>query len=129
MEPRIFRAADGAPYVTKDASLIVEMFHPTTLPGVPYSVAEATVAPGKRTVAHRHERSVETYCVLEGDGVLLLGDDRIPLGSGDAVLLPSGTRHAVEAGGRGLRFLCLCYPPYDHEQTVLDAAEEPDGPS
>ena len=76
MEPRIFRAAGATPYVTKDESLIVEIFHPATVPGVPYSVAEATVPPGGRTVPHRHEHSLETYYVLDGEGVLLVDGGR-----------------------------------------------------
>lgn len=120
MEPRIFRAAEAAPYVTKDESLIVEIFHPATVPGVPYSVAEATVPPGGRTVPHRHEHSLETYYVLEGEGVLLVGGGRTTLARGDGALLPPGTRHAVEAGPGGMRFLCLCFPPYDHDQTILE---------
>lgn len=120
MDAKIFRAAAAVPYITKDESSIVEIFHPATQPGVPYSVAEATVPPGGRTVPHHHESSLETYYVLEGEGLLLLGPQRIPLGSGDAALLPPGVRHAVEAGARGLRFLCICHPPYDHDQTVLE---------
>ena len=120
MDAKIFRAAAAVPYITKDESSIVEIFHPATLPGIPYSVAEATVPPGGRTVPHHHERSLETYYVLEGEGVLLVGSERVALKTGDAALLPPGTPHAVEASARGLRFLCICHPPYDHGQTVLE---------
>ena len=74
MDAKIFRAAAAVPYITKDESSIVEIFHPATLPGVPYSVAEATVPPGGRTVPHHHESSLETYYVLEGEGVDGHGD-------------------------------------------------------
>ena len=40
-------------------------------------------------------------------------------GPGDAILIPSGTRHAIMAT-EPLRFLCCCAPPYKHEDTYLE---------
>jgi mannose-6-phosphate isomerase-like protein (cupin superfamily) len=106
-------------YVTKDASDIVELFHPNRIPGLPYSLAEATVHAGKRTIPHVHTRSTEIYYFLSGRGTLVLGKECHVVSPGAAALIPPGTHHWVEAK-ETLRFLCVCCPPYDHAQTLLD---------
>lgn len=108
-------------YVTKDDSDIVEIFHPGRMsgPGLPCSLAEATVHAGKRTIPHVHERSTEIYYFLSGRGDLVLGEESHAVFPGAAALIPPLTRHWVEAK-ETLRFLCVCCPPYDHAQTVLD---------
>jgi uncharacterized cupin superfamily protein len=66
------------------------------------------VSPGKlATPVHCHSAEEEIFVVLDGDGTLLLGDERIPVRRGHVVARPPGTRvpHALEAGGGGLTFL------------------------
>jgi len=106
-------------YVTKDASDIVEIFHPDRIPGLPYSLAEATVHAGKRTIPHVHTRSTEIYYFLSGRGTLALGKECHVVSPGVAALIPPETHHWV-AAEETLRFLCVCCPPYAHAQTLLD---------
>jgi uncharacterized cupin superfamily protein len=56
---------------------------------------------------HCHSAEEELFVVLDGEGTLLLGDERIPVRRGHVVARPPGTRvaHAFEAGDRGLTFL------------------------
>lgn len=56
---------------------------------------------------HCHGAEEEIFLVLEGDGTLWLGDERIPVRKGCAVARPAGTRiaHAFEAGAHGLELL------------------------
>jgi uncharacterized cupin superfamily protein len=66
------------------------------------------VAPRKpATPLHCHSAEEEIFVVLDGEGTLLLGDERIPVERGHVVGRPPGTRvpHAFEAGERGLSFL------------------------
>jgi uncharacterized cupin superfamily protein len=65
-------------------------------------------APGKlATPLHCHSAEEEIFVVLDGEGTLLLGDERFPVERGHVVGRPPGTRvpHAFEAGERGLSFL------------------------
>lgn len=118
-EPQRFRPHQGIPYITKDASSIVEMFHPDRLEGLPCSLAEATVPPLGRTIPHVHAGTHEIYYFLEGGGTLFSGNAEFPAVPGEAILLPPDTPHHVTAGEKGLRFLCFCTPGYSHENTVL----------
>jgi uncharacterized cupin superfamily protein len=56
---------------------------------------------------HCHSAEEEIFVVLEGEGTLLLGDERIPVRQGHVVARPPGTRvaHALEAGDAGLTYL------------------------
>ncbi len=119
MIPLPFHSEEATPYITLDASSIVEMFHPDRLTGLPCSLAEATVPPNGRTVPHVHKNTHEIYYFLEGEGTLHSGEEVFPIAPGEAILMRPDTPHHVVAGEQGLKFLCFCTPGYRHDQTVL----------
>lgn len=114
------RRAEVPAYVTRDGSEIRELMHPARHGNRLQSLAEATVAPGARTLLHRHAVTEELYHVSAGSGIMTLGDASFKVGVGDTVLIAPGTSHRIEATGtEPLRFLCCCSPPYSHEDTEL----------
>ena len=116
------RRDDARPYVTKDGSVIRELFHPAQHGGGRMSLAEATLPPGRSTIPHRHPASEELYHVLSGRGRMRLDGREHGLAPGDTVRIAPGELHWVEnSGEEDLVFLCLCHPPYSHHDTVLDA--------
>ncbi|HWI06603.1 MAG TPA: cupin domain-containing protein [Solirubrobacteraceae bacterium] len=67
-----------------------------------------TVAPRRRSsVRHCHSHDDEIFVVLNGDGVLLLGDERERVTPGTVVARPpaTGVAHSFEAGDEGLVLL------------------------
>ncbi|WP_428604014.1 cupin domain-containing protein [Sedimenticola sp.] len=111
---------DIAPYQTKDGSLIRELLHPGRQPVKNQSLAEATVPPGVTTHLHRHRQSEEIYHITQGSGMMLLGDKTFQVETGDSVLIPPGTAHAIRnSGDQDLLILCCCAPPYRHDDTEL----------
>ncbi len=107
-------------YVTKDGSRVWELFHPGSSPVKGFSVAEALVAPGQETEAHMHRESQEIYYIIDGYGTMRLGTETPGVSAGDAILIPPGTVHNIKNTGSGaLRILCICCPPYSHEDTAL----------
>ena len=82
----------------------------------------STVAPGKwGQVPHCHSAEEELFVVLDGEGIVLLGEDEHPVGRGTVVARPAGTgvAHAFRAGADGLTVLAygtrepddVCYYP------------------
>ena len=80
------------------------------------------VAAGKESTAqHCHSLEEELFVVLDGDGVLVLGDEEIPVRRGHVVARPPGTgvAHMFRAGAGGLTYLAygtrepgdMCYYP------------------
>jgi mannose-6-phosphate isomerase-like protein (cupin superfamily) len=108
------RDRDAAPFTTKDGSTIREYLHTAA-----QSLAEASLAPGAATRRHYHARSEEIYLVLEGEGRLEVGDEVRAVCAGDAILIPPGSSHRLEAGEQGVRLLCCCVPPYSDDDTFF----------
>lgn len=114
------RYADVEPFVTKDGSTIRELMHPAHQAVRMQSLAEATVAPGGRTLLHRHRATEEIYHIVSGQGQLWLGETMLEVRRGDTVAIPAGIGHCIRNHGRRpLRFLCACSPAYAHRDTEL----------
>jgi mannose-6-phosphate isomerase-like protein (cupin superfamily) len=109
-----------ATYVTKDGSGIRELMHPAVQGNRAQSLAEATVPAGGETALHRHHVTEELYHILQGQGLLTLGDDTMTVMPGDTVCIAPGMPHCIRnTGNETLRFLCCCTPPYSHDDTEL----------
>lgn len=112
------------PYVTRDGSEIRELMHPQVqgaqLGVARQSLAQASVAPGQRTVLHRHGVTEELYHITAGTGVMTLGAQRFAVATGDTVCIAPGTAHCIEnSGSDPLVLLCACTPAYSHADTEL----------
>lgn len=112
--------AAAPPFTTKDGSTIREILNVAD-GAANQSLAEATVAPGAATQRHMHPRAEEIYHLLEGTGAMEVDGTWRDLAPGDAVLIPPGAWHTIRSTSAvPLRFLCMCAPPYTHDDTVLD---------
>ena len=118
------RYADIPPYVTKDGSVIRELMHPGVHGNTNQSLAEATVAVGAATIAHRHHVTAELYLITAGEGRMTLGERMIDVRVGDTIAIPPQTIHSIaNTGSTPLTILCACAPAYSHDDTELvDAA-------
>ena len=106
-------------FITKDGSAIRSLLDRTNAPVQNQSLAEATLAAGAATERHYHKLSEEIYFVLDGAGLITVQEDQTAVGAGDAILIPAGAWHTIEATSP-LRFLCCCAPPYSHEDTYFE---------
>ncbi|WP_206170984.1 cupin domain-containing protein [Phragmitibacter flavus] len=114
----INQLSEQAPFTTKDGSTIRSILDSTNAPVQQQSLAEASLPPGAKTDRHYHKASEEIYFLLEGRGTMEIDGEVRVVGPGDAVLIPAGAWHQIEAL-EGLRFLCCCAPPYRHEDTFF----------
>jgi quercetin dioxygenase-like cupin family protein len=112
VELRSIAAAE--PFTTKDGSTIRELHHTPA-----QSLAEARLEPGQATQRHYHGRTEEIYLLTAGGGVLELDGERRDVRPGDAVLIPPGAWHELTAGPAGATLLCMCAPPYSHDDTFF----------
>lgn len=117
---------DLKPFVTKDKSIIREFFHPLHETSdqwpkdFPFSIALAAVEPGKRTLRHIHETSAEFYYIIKGVGIIRLNSSKESIEEHTLIYIPPKTRHTVTNTGKDdLLILCICHPPYSHEDTRM----------
>jgi quercetin dioxygenase-like cupin family protein len=105
---------EAEPFTTKDGSTIRELHHTPA-----QSLAEASLEPGQATQRHYHARSEEIYLITAGGGVLEVAGESREVAEGDAIVIPRGAWHELAAGSHGARLLCICVPPYAHDDTFL----------
>ncbi len=85
-------------------------------------IQHVEVAPGKESAPpHCHSLEEEIFVILDGDGVLVLGDEETTLRAGHVISRPAGTgvAHMFRAGPSGLTYLAygmrhngdVCYYP------------------
>ena len=120
------KLSDLKPFVTKDKSLIREFFHPLhetskqAPRNIPFSIALATVRPGQKTLRHIHETSTEFYYITKGVGIIQLNAKKESIEENTLIYIPAKTKHTVTNTGKDdLLILCICNPPYSHEDTRI----------
>jgi quercetin dioxygenase-like cupin family protein len=112
---RLRSLTEAAPFTTKDGSTIRELHHTTA-----QSLAEASLDPGQATQRHYHALTEEIYLITAGGGVLEVAGESCDVSVGDAVVIPPGAWHELVAGTAGARLLCMCVPPYSHDDTYFE---------
>jgi mannose-6-phosphate isomerase-like protein (cupin superfamily) len=84
------------------------------------SLAEATIPVGVSTALHKHHASTEYYHVSRGNVEMRLGEQLFDIEAGDSVCIEPGPVHQVKnTGDTDLVILCICNPPYEHDDTEL----------
>ncbi|MGR9087430.1 MAG: cupin domain-containing protein [Gammaproteobacteria bacterium] len=102
-------------FYTPERCFIIELSNTPDDPDV--SIARARVAPGVTTRWHRVRDTVERYVILEGWGLVEIGD--LPprrVGPGDVALIPAYCRQRIANKGQcDLVFLAICSPRFTSE--------------
>lgn len=120
MKPRLINIEDCPQFVTKDTSRIREILAPRNSLLKKQSLAEAVVPVGGATEEHFHATSEEIYYIISGIGEMQVEGESFPVRAGDAIALLPGEKHKIwNRGESDLVFLCMCVPPYEHDDTVI----------
>ncbi|MCG6887200.1 MAG: cupin domain-containing protein [Proteobacteria bacterium] len=122
---RLTRLQDTDSYQTRDGSKIRELMHPAQHGNQQQSLAEAVILVGQKTRVHHHKQSEELYHITHGTGCMTLGEEQFAVQPGDTICIPPGMAHCIEnTGSEALHILCMCAPPYSHDDTVIMSDEE-----
>ncbi|MFI6930353.1 cupin domain-containing protein [Streptomyces sp. NPDC050287] len=101
-ETRPTRVASGdiAPDRRRGAELRV-LLSPRTVGSTKGMLGVVALAPGEFVSEHYHPYSEEFLYVVDGDLVVRLDGDPVPLTAGDSLLVHVGVRHRVQNDGDG----------------------------
>lgn len=67
--------------------------------------------PGQEHKIHAHTGSDKVYCVVQGEGHFVVGDEAQTLGAGGMVFAPSGVPHGVKNAGSASLMVLVCIAP------------------
>jgi mannose-6-phosphate isomerase-like protein (cupin superfamily) len=118
---RLRKLKDCPEFAAGDDSRLRELLHPDRdYPfDARYSLAHATVDPGRATSPHRL-RSSEVYYVLSGAGEMHINEEAVAIETGDAVEIPPGSIQWVENSGKEpLVFLCIVDPAWQPDDEEI----------
>ena len=88
------------------------------------SLAEETLPPGHAVTPHHHRQIEEIYYIVEGRGVMTVGDEQREVAAGDAIYVPRGQRHTLRnTGAEPIKLLLVCGPAFFYEDEVLETNE------
>ena len=104
----------------------------TAVGSVTTGLQHVEVEPGKLSAPqHCHSLEEEIFVMLAGEGILLLGDDEIPMSAEHVVSRPPGTgmAHTFRGGDEGLTYLAygtrepgdVCFYPESSKIAVAGA--------
>ncbi len=114
------RTIECPEFVAGDRCRLREVLHPRNDGGgMPFSLAQASVAPGEATLPHRLA-SHEAYYILAGAGRMHVDDEARAVAPGDAILIPPGAEQWIENPGvETLQFIAIVGPPWRAQDEVV----------
>ena len=83
----------------------------------------ALVPAGGRLERHRHAPP-EVYHVLEGEGVVTVGDERFAVRAGSTISIPSFAWHAIDNTGSTVMRLFYCFAADRFADVVYEYADD-----
>lgn len=110
-------------FMALDKTLLCELLHPEREPGnlkMGYSLAQAVLKPGRSSLPHKLKTASEVYYILEGEGLLVIGEESERVRPGQAIYIPpNSVQFLRNIGEQDLKFLCLVSPPWRIEEEEL----------
>ncbi|MDP1551392.1 MAG: cupin domain-containing protein [Methanobacteriaceae archaeon] len=110
-------------FETVDGTFICELFHPERENReikMNCSLAHATLRPGESSHPHRLIKSAEVYFILEGKGLMHIGDEEAVLEPGQAVYIPPMEIQFIKnISDVVLKFLCVVSPPWSEDDDEI----------
>ncbi|MBE9568209.1 MAG: cupin domain-containing protein [Proteobacteria bacterium] len=112
MKPCIKKLDSDTEYYFDEGCFITELSNDAD--DADLSIARARVEPGKTTQWHYLQGVTERYVILEGSGIVEVGDlEPQSVSAGDSIIIPPGERQRIRnTGSTDLIFLALCTPRF-----------------
>jgi [ribosomal protein S5]-alanine N-acetyltransferase len=103
---------DPPELLTEEKCLITEWWNTSADGDV--SIARVRIGPGITTRYHRLDGTRERYVIIEGEGLVEVGEEMAaPVSKGDVVVINPGTRQRItNTGKKDLIFLAVCTPRF-----------------
>jgi mannose-6-phosphate isomerase-like protein (cupin superfamily) len=99
--------------IAGDNCTLRQVLHPDKARlAIRYSLAHAVVHPGETTWRHRLKTS-EVYYIINGEGIMHIGDESAPVRPGSTVYIPPLSAQCItNSGTTDLVFVCIVDPAW-----------------
>ncbi|MBI5959628.1 MAG: cupin domain-containing protein [Chloroflexi bacterium] len=96
------------------------------IPDTPLAVTWVTVEPGARQKIHHHI-SVQVYVIIQGGGLMHVGDETHQVTEGDLIYIPSDVPHGIENNtSQPLSYVSAATPSFSLPQAYDQGQLTPD---
>jgi mannose-6-phosphate isomerase-like protein (cupin superfamily) len=103
-------------YVREEGIVSYLLVSPRTCASKHLTTTFVEIKPGGWQREHSHAPE-QVYHVLEGSGLMTVGNETARVGPGDCIFIPSGTRHGLTNDGQAaLKYLSAAAPSFRTEQ-------------
>ena len=75
-----------------------------------FTLVEDTLQPHFRAPLHVHDKTHETFTIIEGEAEFQIGDEKKLATAGMTMHVPMGTKHAVQSFDKGMRMITQFSP-------------------
>jgi mannose-6-phosphate isomerase-like protein (cupin superfamily) len=119
----IARSSDAYTYRTPEPHVryLKVLISPSLQDGVEdLSVGMTILPPGNASSFHSHDAESETWIIVAGEGEVLVGEEREPVGPESVVFLPRDVKHQIINTGQETLRLFWIYTPPGGERKVLE---------
>jgi mannose-6-phosphate isomerase-like protein (cupin superfamily) len=115
MNPIILKSSGADEYFFDEGCYILELSNSADDPTL--SIARARLLPNTQTKLHKLINTVERYIILEGKGLVTVGElPETIVSTGDVVIIPKNCPQAIQnIGNVDLIFLAICTPRFKTE--------------
>jgi mannose-6-phosphate isomerase-like protein (cupin superfamily) len=111
-----FNKENGTRIVDGRYGTVIELVTPVLTRSKNIGLAYVEVDPGKESPEHFHRKTEEVYYFISGSGLMTVDGQESPVGPGDSVYIPIGSRHKIKNMSiNKLCFISADAPPYDPE--------------
>lgn len=86
-----------------------------------------SLLPNEEIGSEIHEENDQFFRFEEGEGRVVINETEYNVADGDAVIVPSGARHNVIAGEKGLKLYTIYSPAHHKDGIIRKTKEEAEG--
>ena len=112
----VLRRRTAPRYVREEGITSYLLASPVTSQTTHLTTSQVEIEPGGEQRMHSHAPEQVDY-IVEGEGVMTIGDEKAHVVKGDCVFVPSGTPHGLENNARVLlKYFSAAAPSFDREE-------------
>lgn len=116
----IIKLTDCPQFISQDNAIVQEIVSHRNSSVKNQSLAKVTIEPGKTIFEHYHKKTEELYHIIQGEGIMVIEDEKQKVGEGETVIILPGQKHKIaNRRDSDLVMLVMCAPGYEDVDQII----------